>query len=203
MTMTTVFVVCATIGSTILVIQFILTMIGLGGEAMDIDVGGFDADVDFDGSSAGHDGHVSSTWLFGVISFRTIIAALAFFGMTGLAGESAGCTPWKTLALAVAAGIGAMYGVYALMRWIASLRTDGTARIGRSIGRQARVYLTIPGQKEGSGKIQMNLQNRTMEYLAMTEGEKLPTGSMVEIVAILSPNTLMVQPLLDLEKEQQ
>src|SRR5436309_1090736 len=40
----------------------------------------------------GHDaaGHHGSSWLFAVISFRTLVAAAAFFGLTGLATQSAG-----------------------------------------------------------------------------------------------------------------
>ena len=88
--MATVFVVCAAIGGTVVVIQFVLTMIGLGGDAMDLDIGDVDTDmdVDFDGdldvSGEIDAGHVGSSWLFGVISFRTVIAALAFFGLAGL-----------------------------------------------------------------------------------------------------------------------
>ena len=74
--MTTVFLVCAIVGGTLLVCQFVLTLIGLGGAHGDMDfhmphdVGGelghsHGGDVDHgDGEYHG------SSWLFGVISFR-------------------------------------------------------------------------------------------------------------------------------------
>ncbi len=95
--MGTLFLICAVIGTTILVIQFVLTIIGFGSEAFDIDIPSGADDVDFDvdadvGDTIGD--HVDSSWLFGVISFRTIVAAIAFFGLAGLAARAGGlpCT---------------------------------------------------------------------------------------------------------------
>ena len=206
--MTTVFLICAAIGGTILVFQFVLTMIGLGGEAFDLDLPDGDADIDLDfdadvdvggDTDLGHHGHVGSSWLFGVISFRTMVAALAFFGLAGLTAQKAGASALNTLLIAVGAGAAAMYGVYWMMRGLYSLRSEGTARIGRAVGRHATVYVTIPGSQSGSGKIQMNLQDRTMEYLAMTSGEKLPPGAKVEVVGVITPTTVEVQPVLEPE----
>jgi len=203
-----VFVVCAAIGGTILVFQFVLTMIGLGGEAFDLDVpdGDVDVDLDFDAdvdapsdADLGHDAHVGSSWLFGVISFRSIVAALAFFGLAGLTAQSAELSPVKTLLVAVAAGAAAMYGVYWMMRGLKSLRSEGTPRIQRAVGRHATVYVTIPGEQSGAGKIQMNVQSRTMEYLAMTSGEKLAPGSKVVVVGLITPTTVEVEPVLEPE----
>lgn len=196
--MTTVFVICAAIGGTVLVFQFVLTMIGLGGEAIDIDLPGADADVDldFDANVDLDHGHVGSSWLFGVISFRTIIAAMAFFGLAGLGAQSVEASLPMQLVVAIAAGAAAMYGVYWLMRGLKSLSSEGTPRIQRTVGRHATVYVTIPGGESGAGKIQINLQNQTMEYLAMTSGEKLPPGSKVVVTDVITPTTVGVEPAL-------
>ena len=45
--------------------------------------------------------HHGSTWLFGVLSFRTITAALAFFGLAGLAAQSAEASPPMVLLVAL------------------------------------------------------------------------------------------------------
>ena len=192
-----VFVVCAAIGGTILVFQFVLTMIGLGGEAFDLDMpdGDLDVDLDFD-ADMGSDvdaGHVGSSWLFGVISFRTMVAAMAFFGLAGLTAQSADTSPAVTLLVAIAAGAAAMYGVYWMMRGLRSLNSDGTPRIGRALNRHGTVYVTIPAEKSGSGKIQMNVQSQTVEYLAMTSGEALSPGSKIVVVDVITPTTVEVQ----------
>ncbi len=198
-----VFAVCATIGGTILVFQFVLTMIGLGGEAFDLDIPDGDADVDFDfdadmGGDVDAD-HVGSSWLFGVISFRTIVAAMAFFGIAGLGAHSADATPVVQLLVAVAAGAAAMYSVYWIMRGLNSLNAEGTPRIGNTLNRFGTVYTTIPGQESGAGKIQISVQNQTMEYLAMTSGEKLTPGSKVVVVGVITPTTVAVESALERE----
>jgi hypothetical protein len=215
--MTSIFIVCAAIGGTILVLQFILTLVGLGGHAfmdadMPADIGhGFggdfhvggdglhgDADLHADhggGDSSDSDQAVQhgSTWLFGVLSFRTIVAALAFFGLAGLTAQSAQASPPMVLLVAIAAGAAAMYAVYWMMQCLYRLQADGTVRIQRSVGQHGNVYLRVPANRSGSGKIQFNLQNRTMEYLAVTAGAELPTGAKVVIVGVVNPTTLEVQ----------
>ncbi len=222
--MTLVFVVCAAVGTTVLVLQFLLALVGLGGDALGVDVphdfghdlGGTDhdfgagdahGDVGHNGSAggeqaeahaelhnpaAGHPAH-GSTWLFQVLSLRTIVAALAFFGLAGLAAQEADCTPFTSILIAAAAGLGAMYAVYAMLRGMRSLRAEGTARIQRAVGQQATVYLRIPAQQKGAGKIQINLQNRTMEYLATTPGDAIPSGATVVVTKILGSDTVEVQ----------
>lgn len=212
--MTTVFIICAAIGGTILVAQFVMTAIGLGGHAFDIDVSSdighdFGGDFHVDGSGgfhgdaggtdhagtdhANHSSQHGSTWLFGIISFRTVIAALAFFGLTGLAAQSANASTPTVLMVSLGAGAAAMFAVYWMMRGLQTLRAEGTVRIQGALGQHGNVYLRIPANHSGSGKIQFNLQNRTMEYLAVTAGPELPTGAKVVVVGLVNPTTLEVQ----------
>jgi hypothetical protein len=217
--MTTVLIVCAAVGGTVLVIQFLLTLVGLGGHAFDVDVPhdvghdfggdfhvdtggdlhgdtGFHGDHPGDTDSAHHGGttaHHGTTWLFGILSFRTITAALAFFGLCGLAADAAEASTANTLLVATAGGATAMAAVYWMMRGLRELRAEGTARIQRAVGQHGSVYLRVPGSNSGSGKIQLNLQNRTMEYLAVTSGPELPTGTRVVVSAMVNPTTLEVR----------
>ncbi len=138
-------------------------------------------------------GHAYGTvWLFKMLSFRTIVAALAFFGIAGLAGLSADLSPLVVLVLAAAAGLVAMYGVYWLMQTLYQLRAEGTVRIERAVGLLGSVYLRIPAERSGEGKVTLNLQNRTMEYAAMTAGSELRTGSRVVVTGVIGPGILDV-----------
>ena len=202
--MTAVFVVCAAVGGTVLAFQLLITLIGLGGEAFDIDVPDdmdvdmdMDVDADFDADSGLHHG---SSSIFGVLSFRTLVAALTFFGLGGLASQSAGASTPTVVVVAAAAGLGAMYGVYWLMQTLYRLKAEGTAKIQRTLGKHATVYLRVPGGESGTGKIQINLQNRTMEDVGMTAGEDVPTGAKVVVGGVLTPNTVAVEPLLDRDR---
>jgi hypothetical protein len=212
--MTYVFIVCAATGGTVLVIQFLLGLIGLGGEMFEVDVPqdvGHDFGGDFHGDTGGdfhgdHGGggdhaaqsadqsdHHDSMHLFRILSFRTVVAALAFFGLAGLAAQSSGASDSTTLLIAVAAGAAAMAAVYWMMRGLQELRADGTVRVQRAVGQHGNVYLRVPANRSGSGKIQFNLQNRTMEYLAVTAGPELPTGTKVVVVGVVNPTTLEVE----------
>jgi hypothetical protein len=210
--MTAVFIVCAALGGTVLVIQFVLTLVGLGGHAFDVDVpqdighgfgGDFHVDTggDFHGDHGGdaaesHQGTAAAhntLGFFKILSFRTIVAALAFFGLSGLAAQSAEASPASTLLVAIVGGAIAMTAVYWMMRGLQELRAEGTARIQRAVGERGSVYLRVPENDSGSGKIQLNLQNRTMEYLAVTSGPELPTGTKVVVVSVVNPTTLEVR----------
>jgi len=226
--MATIFLVCATLGGTILVCQLIMTLVGLGGDSLHMDAGdGGDlaGDVhDFGGDMHGHmggatqaggDAHAGGdthggtahpadphhiSWFVGMLSFRTIVAALTFFGLAGMASLSAGTTSVTAVVVALAAGAAAMYGVYWMMRGLYLLKAEGTARIDRAVGQEATVYLRVPPQNSGSGKIQINLQNRTMEYSAVTGGDEIPTGARVVVVQVVNPSTVAVEPAVETER---
>jgi membrane protein implicated in regulation of membrane protease activity len=214
--MTTVFIICAALGGTVLVIQFIMALIGLGGDMLDMDVsadvghdiggGDFHGDLgggdlhggdfhtDHGGDSHAHDATThGSTWLFAVVSFRTVVAALAFFGLAGLWAQASDFSDPMVLLVAAAAGVLAMFLVYWLMLGLTKLQAEGNVRIQRAVGQRGTVYLRVPGNRSGTGKIQFNLQNRTMEYLAVTAGEELPTGTKVIVVGVVDPTTLEVR----------
>src|SRR5262245_30326338 len=176
------FLVCAVVGGTILICQFVLTLVGLGGEH-GID---FSHDVahDFVGDTAhdaaGGDAHGAggndhtaaqqhgSSWLYAVISFRTLVAAVAFFGWLGMAARWARQEPGVQLLLATAAGIGAMYGVHWLIRSISRLGEDATLRVKNALGQEGTVYVPIAGGRAQAGKIQLKVKNRLVEYEEVT-----------------------------------
>ncbi|MBN2474543.1 MAG: NfeD family protein [Pirellulales bacterium] len=202
------FLICAVAGGSVMVVQFVLTLIGFGGEAFDLDLPDdvdFDTDLDLDadfdagvGSEGG--GHLDSSWLFGVISLRTVIAALAFFGLAGLAGQAAGFGGFQTLVVAVITGVAAMYAVYYLIRSLDKLKSEGTAHVRRALGLLGTVYTTIPAEASGTGKIQLDLQNRTMEYLALTSGHALAPGAKVVITDVIASDTVQVEPAPEVER---
>jgi membrane protein implicated in regulation of membrane protease activity len=202
------FLLCAVVGGTILICQFVLTLVGLGGDhSVDF---GHDVAHDF-GGGAGHDaiggdahsaegsghdanGHGSS-WLFAAISLRTLVAAVTFFGLAGMAARSNGQVVGIQLLLAALAGIGAMYGVHWLITAIGRLGEDGTLRVKGALGQEGTVYVPIAGSRAQAGKIQLRLQNRLVEYEAITSApERLATGTKVRVVG-LAGNVLEVEPI--------
>jgi hypothetical protein len=194
----TIYLSCAIAGGTLLVCQFVLGLVGFG------DHDGAGGDHDFHGAGdhdaqAGHDAHgdhdAQHSWFVGVLTFRSVVAALTFFGLAGLASTvNFRREPPESLAIALAAAAGALFGVAYLMRMLHRLKSDGTVRIDRAVGQSGTVYLSIPGEKAGVGKVTLNLQNRTVEYQALTPHQPLPTGSKVVVTAVLGPDTVEVVP---------
>lgn len=192
--METLYLVCALVGATLIVCQFLMGLMGLGG---DHDVG-HDVHVDTD-HHFGHDHHhdaahdSASHWLVGVLTFRTIVAALTFFGLAGLIGHGKEWPSMLTLGVALAAGAGALFMVASLMKGLHRLKADGTARIERAVGTTGTVYLRVPGKKAGTGKVTLNLQNRTVEYQAITAHDEIPTGAKIVVVGVVSSDTVEVE----------
>ena len=188
--MTHLYLACDVVGGTLFVCQFLLSLLGFAGHG---DAGGHDVHLDHGGDD-GHDhnhGHGSS-WFFSVLTFRSIVSALTFFGLVGLTASSANWSRPASLASAALAGLAALLLVASLMRGIVKLRDDGTVRIENAVGQTGTVYLTVPGNKGGVGKVTLDLQNRSAEYLAVTFQDALPTGSKVVVVDVVGPETLEV-----------
>ena len=141
-----------------------------------------------------------TSWLFGVLSFRTLVAAATFFGLVGLTMRSTGATPMTTFLAAAGAGVAAMYGVFALMKLLYGMRSEGTVRVRRAVGAEGNVYVPIPGHRGGAGKIQLNLQNRTMEYSAVTAGDPLPTGARIVVVDLVDSDCVEVRAVAEPER---
>jgi hypothetical protein len=198
------YLVCAILGATIFLGQFALSLVGLAG---DHEVSGDSGGDHFDGGGhadgASHEGgdthhhgaaaHESAHSSFlRMLSVRTVVAGLTFFGLGGLAANASGAHPIGSLVIAGGCGFAALYVVGWAMQALMRLRADGTVRIENTVGQSAVVYLTIPGHRAGKGKITVTVQNRTMEYEAETEHEPLATGSSVQVVAITGPDTVEV-----------
>lgn len=177
--MLTVYLACAVVGGVILILQLILTVTGLLGEADDLDL------------SEGEAGHDSSMF-FQVLSFRSLITAVTFFGLGGGLAQSAGLPDILTFFFATGLAVVAMVGVAWIFNLLMKLREEGNVRIEYTLGAPATVYLTIPGQRHGAGKVTVSVQNRSMEYNAVTAGDALPTGTAVKIVNVLDETTVEV-----------
>lgn len=184
--METLFLICAGVGATILLLQVLAGAFGVGGDHGDAG----HHDVGNHGDLA-HD-HGDGNWFLGLLTFRSVCAAVAFFGLAGLSARYYGLSETAQLAAAALGGFAALYAVASLMKFLYRLRADGTVRIDHAVGHTGTVYLRVPGHKEGPGKVTLNLQNRTVEVEAFTAANELPTGTPVRVVAVLGPSSVEV-----------
>ena len=182
--MTTFFLACAALGGGILVLQLVFSLVGIGD--------------DHDSGHLWHVGHDVEAGLQ-LFSVRTLSAGLGFFGVGGLAGLSLAGHSAFGIAVALVAGaafgLAAMIGVATATRAMMRLEDDGTVRIEGAVGISGDVYLTIPAERGGVGKVHVPVQNRIVEYQALTtHNDALPTGARILVVDVVGPDTVVVVP---------
>ena len=187
--MLTVFMFCSVLGGTILVIQTLLSLIGFSDAELDVDVD--TGDIDVGDSAVGHD-HVTGFHVFKVISFRTMVAGITFFGLAGWGTLIGTENPLCAVIVAILAGLAAVFLVYYLYRWMDSMRYQGNVSSEKLLGATGTVYVRIPAQGKGPGKVLVTQQNRTMEYEALSVGKELTTGMQITVVKVISPTTVEV-----------
>ena len=160
--------IIACIASVFLVVQIVIMLFSLGGGDFDID-DVFDGDVDTDGG----------------LSIFTVKSMTAFFALGGWCGfVSQTFMPqniWAPILIAFATGTAALFAVAFAMRGIAKLQCSGNIVKGNLVGCTATVYVSVPEGRTGRGKITLTAQGRYMEIDAVTDGDRLPVDTTVEI----------------------
>lgn len=167
--------------SLIFLIQTIMTFIGA--DAAD------GTQADFDGDLSGADTP------FQLFSFRNLINFLLGFSWSGISLYSS--IPNKTLLVVVSLAIGSLfvYVFFAIIKQVQKLAEDNSFKIQDAVGKSAEVYLPIPANKQGKGKVLVSVNGSVHELPAITEGEKINSGSLVQITKASSDNILTVEKL--------
>jgi len=183
--------------SVLFLIQMVMTFAGLGGDNGDGGVdaeGGFDADGDIDTDGGDFDeGADLMESPFRVFTVRNIIIFFAVFGWSGITLYNAGIGPIVTVMISAILGIIVMLVVAGLFYFITRLAQNGTMNPQNAKGLKGEVYLPIPANRGGVGKIHITFQGALREMDAVTEGKTIPRGAIVEVVDVLSNNILLVK----------
>ncbi len=180
-TIVKVYIACAAAGGTVLLSQAGLNLFGLG-DGTDVDP---DTDVDdLDGADS-----------LNFLSIRALASFLTFFGLVGWGGMASGWGVGRSSLAALGSGGGVMFMVAWIMRFFQRMGSEGNLDASLAVGRSARVYLRIPGEKKGKGKITVSIEGRSAEFDAMTSGPELPSGSECRVVRMTTEGTFEVEPL--------
>ena len=182
--MTRIFWAIALASSLIFVIQSVLTFVGADADAsgMDMDAG---ASVD-DPSDMGTG--------MGLLTFRNFVNFFLGFGWMALIMKEK--TSSLSLVIIVSAIVGALLVVAVMMlfKWLGSMQETGNIDVYKSaVDCRGTVYLTVPAERRGEGKVQIVINNSVREYNAQTDGPELKTGASIRVVDIVNPNVLLVE----------
>lgn len=197
---------CIAIPATlIIVIQTILLMIGIGhgGEGVEfsdtsgidgLDVPDMPSDVPtdmpgahaIDGCEHTAIGDGSNPADFGTMQLFTLQGIMTFlcvFGWTGIICTSLGLHVAIAIIIALVLGFLAMLGVAKVLQLTRRLTQDGSLDVRRLLGEKGRVYIPIPANESGEGKVTIAAGERFIELSAVTdEQEAIPTGTQVRII---------------------
>lgn len=175
------FWIVASITSVIFIIQTIMTFMGV--DATD----GLDADFDSD-----FEGGDSEFQLF---SLRNLINFLLGFSWTGISFYNSIENRVILVLASLVVGILFVLAFFYIIRQIQKLAEDNSFKISNTLNKTAEVYLTIPEQKTGSGKIMISVNGAYHELKAMTENEKIASGATVKVVRIENGDVLIVEKI--------
>lgn len=175
--------------SLIFVIQSVLTFIGA-----DAGDGGIDTDVDTGFDSEAADATVDGgTNLY---TFRNFVNFILGFGWSAiLLQEKIHSIPLLLLVSAVI-GVALVAAVMYLFKWLSSMQQSGNINLYKAaVGCNGTVYLPIPAERQGEGKVQISINGAVREYNALTDGDALKTSTPIRVVEVIGPGTVVVEPL--------
>ena len=188
------FYIIAVSSSLILLIQLIIAMFGFGDSGssdMGDSSGGDGGDIGDSGDSGS--GEVGAG--LRVFTVQTVISFLVTFGWSGVAfGSGSNPMPWPlAFVLALIIGSATLLGVAKLMQFMMKLQSSGNIDVKNAIGLIGEVYIPVPANEGGMGKVNVTVQGRFGEYNAVTkDAELLKTGTFVKVVGV-ADTTLIVE----------
>lgn len=160
----------ALISSLIFSIQTIMTFAGAG---------------DADGVNADFDGDLTHTDApFQMFTLRNLVNFMLGFGWTGIAFYNSISSKAFLIALAVLMGVVFVSLFFIVVKQLLKLTEDNTLDIHQLVHKTGEVYLFIPAQMAGRGKVQISHKGSNRELDAMTFGEGIPSGAVVSVERI-------------------
>ena len=169
--------------SLIFVIQTVMTFLGLRNH---------DADFDLDTSDGSFDADPSMN----LLTFRNLVNFCLGFGWTAVLMHEKIQSNALLIIVSVIVGILLVTVVMWIFKWLSGMQQTGNIDVHKSaVGCEGKVYLTIPGERKGEGKVQITINNAVREYDAVTDGETIPTGKAIKVTEVINDYTLLVEEL--------
>lgn len=165
---------CAIVGSVIFLVQAILTLLGMDS---DLDM---DTDVDFSGGDTMDLGGGLS-----LFSIRNLVNFIVGFGWGGVCFSTVFGNKLVLAIISVLVGCVFVWIYFIIRKQTKKLESNGAFNINLCVGKVADVYLRIPAENKGLGKVQISVNGSIHEINAMTDGPELPSGSKVTVLEVV------------------
>lgn len=177
---------CIAIASSLIfIIETVLTFIGADVE--------MDMDTDFDIVDGGFEGDPSMN----LYTFRNLVNFLLGMSWTAILLNEQIKSKALLMLIAFAVGAAIVFAVMMMFKGLSKMQQSGNIDVFKSaVGCSGKVYLTVPGERKGSGKVQININNSVREYDALTDSEDdLKTGTSIKVTEVLDASTLLVEEI--------
>lgn len=173
--------IVAIVGSVILLVLIIMTL--MGGDVDDM--GDVDADIDGDTGIG-----------FQFLSFKNLIGFLTIFGWSGISCIDNGLSTGATIAISTFCGLLMMFAMASLFYYLAKLQSSGTLKLKNAKDQIGEVYLTVGAKRSRIGKVSVNVQGTLRELQALTDEDKdLVQGNVVKVHDVTDTGILIVNLL--------
>lgn len=188
--------ILAAAGTIVLFVFLLLMIFGVGGdESFDGDV---DADADID--DVANDEPVGA---FGGLRILTIRGAFTFLAIGGWTayGFADLVHPVFAVLFGVVFGFIAAFLLALIFRAFPKLENQGNLDYKNAIGKSGTVYIKVPKNHSGTGKVNLTFQEHYVEVDAVTnDPEDLTTGMAVTVFGLENESTVIVTKLSDKQK---
>lgn len=186
--------VIALVTSLVFLIQMVLTFIGIGDADTDVDFGG---DADLGGDADFSDGDTLDTGgAMQLFTIRNFINFLLGLGWGGVCLYSVIPNTIVLSLVSILVGVLFVYIFLIIYRQLRKLERNGAYHIDDCVGQTVDVYLTIPANRSGMGKVQISFSGSVQELAALTDSDTpLRSGSKVRVTEVIDGTTVLVEKL--------
>ena len=168
----------AIVSTAIMLIQTILSLIGMSD--MDLDIG-VDGGLD---DCSGAD----------LFTIKNIVNFFVGFGWAGISFRPYIENDLLLIFLSLLVGVGFVLIFIFIFKQLMKLESNSAVGADACVGRTADVYLRIPAGRSGKGKIQLSLNGAAREFDAVTDdSELIPSGAVVTVLEVVGKSTLLVK----------
>ena len=172
---------CIAIASSLIfIIETVLTFIGADVE--------MDMDTDFDMPDGGFEGDPSMN----LYTFRNLVNFLLGMSWTAILLQEQIASKALLMVIAFAVGTLLVFAVMMMFKGLSKMQQSGNIDLYKSaVGCNGKVYLTVPAERKGSGKVQISINDSIREYDALTDSEDdLKTGTSIKVVEVLDASII-------------
>lgn len=167
----------AIISTVIMLIQTILSLIGM-------------SDLDLE---VGVDGGLDDCSGADLFTIKNIVNFFVGFGWAGVSFRPYIESDLLLVLISLLVGVCFVIIFVIIFKQLMKLESNSAVGADACVGRTADVYLRIPANRSGKGKIQLSLNGAAREFDAVTdESEPIPSGAVVTVKEIVGKSVLLV-----------